>query len=150
LKHWWVPVPKGLWYKYNGIDLRIPDNGLLDIMTGRFETSYKMYEGPLNAYTDDFGSAHSYTPYADGANYIFKRNQLPIIGEHFDYFESWDYITQDVDYIIQTTVETPTFIQPDLYSIGVRSLASGLVLPISKATSDVNNRVIGEWYYSGD
>lgn len=150
LKHWWVPVPKGLWYKYNGIDLRIPDNGLLDIMTGRFETSYKMYEGPLNAYTDDFGSAHSYTPYADGANYIFKRNQLPIIGEHFDYFESWDYITQDVDYIIQTTVETPTFIQPDLYSIGVRGLASGLVLPISKATSDVNNRVIGEWYYSGD
>lgn len=150
LKHWWVPVPKGLWYKYNGIDLRIPDNGLLDIMTGRFETSYKMYEGPINEYTDSFGSDHTYTPYADGANYIFKRNQQPIIGEHFDYFESWDYVAQDVDYIIQTTAETPTFAQPDLYAIGVRSLALGLVLPISKATSDVNNRVVGEWYYSGD
>ena len=35
--HYYVPVPKGLWYRYNGETLRIPDNGLFDLLTGEFK-----------------------------------------------------------------------------------------------------------------
>jgi hypothetical protein len=34
--HYWVPVPKGLYYKYDGVDLRIPENGMFDLLTGDF------------------------------------------------------------------------------------------------------------------
>ena len=153
MKHWWVPVPKGLWYKFNGVDLRVPDNGMLDILTNRFEHDYRMIDGQFYEYSSTSGgSLYYYTlqQKADGESYIFKRNQIPVIGEHFDYFETWTYESTDVDYIVQVNNTTPTFQQPDLYSIGNRTLAQGLVLPISRVTSDANNRVVGEWYFSGD
>ena len=149
MKHWWVPVPKGLWYKFNGIDLRIPDNGMLDILTNRFQRDYRREDGPKNSYQSN---GFDYTPTIedDGHSYIFKRNQKPIIGTHFDYFETWTYESTDVDYIVQVNSAANTFQQPDLLAIGKRTLATGLILPISRATSDANNRVVGEWYYSGD
>ena len=150
MKHWWVPVPKGLWYKYNGIDLRIPENGMLDILTNRFERDYRKEDGPIEVFRDSFGNLISYTVKDDGHSYIFKRNQAPIIGTHFDYFETWTYESTDVDYIVQVNSAADTFQQPDLLAIGKRTLATGLILPISRATSDANNRVVGEWYYSGD
>ena len=153
MKHWWVPVPKGLWYKFNGVDLRVPDNGMLDILTNRFEHDYRMIDGQFHSKTStSSGYLYYYTMQqkADGESYIFKRNQIPAIGEHFDYFETWTYESTDVDYIVQINNMTPTFQQPDLYSIGNRTLAQGLVLPISRVTSDANNRVVGEWYFSGD
>jgi hypothetical protein len=39
--HYWVPVPKGLWYIYNGETLRIPANGLYDLLTGEFARGYE-------------------------------------------------------------------------------------------------------------
>ena len=150
LKHWWVPVPKGLWYKFNGVDLRIPKNGFIDLMTGRFERAYIKADGPLSGDSDYFYTYHRASYVADGKDYIFLRNQAPIIADQFDYFKNWYYEAQDVDYIIQMNVKTDTFQQPDLLAIKNRTLSQGLVLPISKATSDINNRVVGEWYYSGD
>jgi hypothetical protein len=40
-----VPVPKGLWYKYNGKDMRITDNGLFDIITGDFRRNWRQEDG---------------------------------------------------------------------------------------------------------
>jgi len=36
LIHYFVPVPKGMYYVYNGTSLRIPENGLFDLLTGAF------------------------------------------------------------------------------------------------------------------
>ena len=36
LIHYFVPVPKGMYYTYNGTSLRIPENGLFDLLTGTF------------------------------------------------------------------------------------------------------------------
>jgi hypothetical protein len=47
--HYWVPVPKGLWYIYNGETLRIPANGLYDLLTGNFARGYE-YGDDLNNY----------------------------------------------------------------------------------------------------
>lgn len=149
LQHWWVPVPKGLWYKRNGQDMRIPDNGLYDIITGDFCDNYKMTDGPIGqAYTGS--SYYDYSVYADGKEYVFLRDQAPVIGTEYDYFDNWFYNTTNVYYIVEATTDASTYEQPDIYAIKVRDLAPGLVFPISKLTADADNRVIGEWYFSGD
>ena len=122
--HCWVPVPKGYWYKFNGEDLRIPENGWYDLMTGEFIAA-------ANAT-------------------IYLLDQTVGVDKKYDYFSNWNYNTSDVDYIIQLNQNTNSYQQPDLYAIKSRTLSSGLVLPISKYTSDAENRVVGEWYYSGD
>ena len=150
LKHWWVPVPKGLWYRFNGEDLRVPDNGLLDIMTGKFADNYKMSDGPIGSDTNSNGVSTPYSLYADGKDYVFFRNQKPVIGTEFNYFDNWFYNTTEIDYIVKTTAAANTYEQPDIYATGVRNLVPGLVFPVSKLTADADNRVVGEWYFSGD
>ena len=120
----WVPVPKGYWYKWNGQDLRIPSNGWFDIITGNFITS------------------------VDSKIYLRKNN--PLTDVSFDYFDNWFYNTSEIDYIVQVPAETATYEEPDTYALGIRSLAPGLVFPVSKLTSDIDNRVVGEWYFSCD
>lgn len=149
LQHWWVPVPKGLWYKWNGTDMRIPDNGLFDIMTGDFRDNYKKSDGPIGWHYN--GTSYvDYRVYADGKDYVFLRNQKPIIGTEYDYFEDWFYNTTDIDYIVEMTSSASAYEQPDEYAIKVRDLTTGLVFPVSKITADIDNRVVGEWYFSGD
>jgi hypothetical protein len=36
LTHYWVPVPKGYWYKLNGEEKQFSSDGWYDIMTGEF------------------------------------------------------------------------------------------------------------------
>ena len=121
-QHYWVPVPKGYWYKFNGEDLRIPSNGWYDLMTGKFVAST--------------------------GGTIYFRNQIVGVDEKYDYFKNWDYVSDDIDYIVKVNTASSTYHQPDLYAINVGNLAQNLVLPVSKVTSDADNRVVGEWYYS--
>lgn len=124
LRRYWVPVPKGFWYRWNGEDLRIPDNGWFDLMTGRFTQS------------------------PDSKIYLYKQTNGEDIG--YDYFDNWFYNTSEIDYIVQAPAEVATYEEPDTYALGIRSLAPGLVFPVSKLTADIDNRVIGEWYFSCD
>ena len=142
MQHWWVPVPKGLWYKYNGKDMRITDNGLFDIITGDFRRNWRQEDGNPHSGSPDY--------YADGKEYVFFRSQKPVISDAYNYFDNWFYNTSDIDYIAETTAASGTYEQPDIYATKVRDLVPGLVFPVSKLTADANNRVVGEWYFSGD
>lgn len=124
LQRYWVPVPKGFWYKWNSQDMRIPENGWFDLITGQFTRS------------------------PDSKIYTNKQTNGTDIG--YDYFDNWFYNTSEIDYIVQVPAETATYEEPDTYALGIRSLAPGLVFPVSKLTADIDNRVIGEWYFSGD
>lgn len=124
MKHYWIPVPKGYWYVFNGQDLRFENNGWYDLITGDFK--------PVENST------------------IYLLNQTVGEDEIYDYFKNWYYHSFDTDYIVKINTSTNTYHQPDLYAINVNTLTSGLVLPISKATSDSENRVVGEWYYSSN
>ena len=150
MQHWWVPVPKGLWYKYNGKDMRIPDNGLFDIITGDFRRNWR--KGDSNPHADLSSSGTIIYPnyYADGKEYVFFRNQKPVISDAYNYFDNWFYNTSDIDYIAEITVASETYEQPDIYATKVRDLVPGLVFPVSKLTADADNRVVGEWYFSSD
>ena len=151
--HYWVPVPKGLWYIYNGETLRIPANGLYDLLTGTFVKGYE-YGDDLNDYgitwppSIAYDAARIYN--VDGQNLIFLKNQKPDLNQGFYYFEDWFYNTTDVDYIVQTGAKINSYDQPDEYSTDIRTLASGLIIPVSKVTADAQNQVVGEWYYSCD
>ena len=122
--NYWVPVPKGYWYKFGGKDYRIPDNGWYDLITG--------------GYVRSSGSV------------IYFRNQIVGVDEKYDYFKNWDYNSNEIDYIVKIKEETTTYQQPDLYAISVDKLTPNLIMPISKVTADAENRVVGEWYYSSD
>ena len=123
-QHYWIPVPKGCWYKFGGADYRIPENGWYDLITGDFKKS--------------------------AGSTIYLLDQTVGVDEKYDYFKNWHYSANDVDYIVQIKGETAAYQQPDLYAISADSLANGLVLPVSKVTSDDENRVVGEWYYSSN
>ena len=123
LTSYWIPVPKGMWYKFNGEDKRIENNGFFNLITGA-------------------------TYYSDNIN-IFLMNDTEMV-EPFNYFDDWFYKTTDVDYIIQAKTNINTYVQPDIYSTANRTILSGLVFPVSKLTADADNKVVGEWYYSGD
>ena len=123
-QHYWIPVPRGCWYKFGGADYRIPENGWYDLITGDFKKS--------------------------AGSTIYLLDQTVGVDEKYDYFKNWHYSADDVDYIVQINGETAAYQQPDLYAISADSLANGLVLPVSKVTSDAENRVVGEWYYSSN
>mgnify|MGYP003452331908 FL=1 len=115
-------MPKGHWYRFGGAEHRIPENGWYDLITGDF------VESPDST--------------------IYFLNQTVGVDEKYDYFKHWDYISTDVDYIVTINENTMAYQQPDLYAISAGSLTAGLVMPVSKVTSDAEHKVVGEWYYS--
>ena len=151
--HYWVPVPKGMWYIYNGETKRVPANGLYDLLTGQFVRGYE-YGDNLKDYGVEWppaGSAHQVIrENVNGQNLIFKRNQKPDLNKGFDYFKDWSYNTTDIDYLVKLTEDIDTHQQPDEYADKVRSVRSGVAMPVSKLTADTANKVIGEWYFSAD
>jgi len=122
IRDYWVPVPKGTWYRFNGEDLRIPDNGWYNLITGEF--------------------------LAVPDSIVALRNKS--IDEPYNYFNGWDFVSTEADYIVQTNSEVQTYQYPDLYAPENRQLVPGLIIPISKYTADADNRVVGEWYFSCD
>ena len=122
LEDYWTPVPKGTWYRFNGEDLRIPENGWYNLMTGQF--------------------------LAVPGSTVALRNKS--IDEPYNYFNGWNFVATEADYIVQTNSEVQTYQYPDLYAPENRQLVPGLIVPISKYTADADNRVVGEWYFSCD
>lgn len=123
LKYYWVPVPKGYRYKIGDVVRQADCNGLLNLVNGRFE------------------------PCPGSSIYLATDGEMTT---PYDYFYNWTFNQTDANYIVKTNGDVNTFTYPDDLSVGVRTLPAGLVMPISKATSDASNYVIGEWYFSGD
>ena len=123
LTSYWMPVPKGQWYKFNGEDRRIEGNGFFNLVDGSV-----IYNDNLDIF-------------------LMKDANME---KPFNYFDSWFYNTTDIDYVVQANSKINTFVQPDIYATPVRTLTKNLVMPVSKLTADADNKVVGEWYYSGD
>ena len=141
--HYYVPVPKGLWYRFNGETLRIPDNGLFDLLTGEFIQGFRASKDGSMRPTGFTGTL------GDGKELVFLRNQN-ITDNAYDLFSGWEYDTTDVSFIKRTTENTIGYQQPDVYSIQMRDLTAGLIIPISKQTSDSAHQVVGSWDKSCD
>ena len=174
MTHYWIPVPKGLWYRYNGEEKRITNNGLFDLLTGELKHYYSDY--PANSkytwyYNDWQGSTNfedrfrgtklentNTEPASSGSRdyknledciHIYYANQ-DITSPEYYYFDNWNYTSSDVDYVIKTSNSLSTYDQPDLYAHKIKTLLEGLIVPVSKYTNDTANKVVGEWYYSSN
>jgi hypothetical protein len=123
LTSYWMPVPKGLWYKFNGEDKRIEENGFYNLIDGSV-----VYNDKLE---------------------IFLMKDT-IMEKPFNYFDDWFYNTTEIDYVVQANSAINTYVQPDIYATANRTLTKNLVFPVSLLTADAENKVVGEWYYSGD
>lgn len=148
--HYWVPVPKGLWYNYEANQLRMPDNGLFDLLTGEFARSYRLEDGQVTVTSQKGGYTASVMPTVDGRDLIFKRNQELNEDDAYNYFQDWDFQKSEVNYVVTAKEATYTYDNPDEYAPRVRKITSGLYMPVSAYTSDRANKVVGEWYFSGD
>jgi hypothetical protein len=123
LTSYWMPVPKGLWYKFNGEDKRIEENGFYNLIDGSV-----VYNDKLE---------------------IFLMKDT-VMEKPFNYFDDWFYNTTEIDYVVQANSAINTYVQPDIYATANRTLTKNLVFPVSLLTADAENKVVGEWYYSGD
>ena len=130
LTDYWVPVPSGMWYNYNGQYLQFPDNGFFNIITGAFTPGPDVME-------------------------IYLKNKVPVEDKAYNYFEGKTFNYTDVNYIVQTTATINSYMFPDIYALPSENakgpqILSGVIVPVSRVTSDTDNSIIGEWYYSSN
>lgn len=123
MAYYWVPVPKGYRYKIGDKVRQAYTNGMLNLVNGKFKS------------------------FPDIEVYLATDGEM---SKPVDYFYNWTFNEIDANYIVKTNGSVNTYAHPDALALDVRTLPAGLVMPISKATSDASNNVIGEWYYSGD
>lgn len=149
--HYWIPVPRGMRYRYNGEDLRIQDNGLFDLMTGQFARSYRASDG-APGWVGLSNVEWTNGDWVDGNDYIYYRNDA--IGEPFSYFTGWGFTWEDfltthqAGYWIKVNTDHGCYRYPDSLAPYITTLQAGTVLPVTRVTSDAANGVEGEWYYS--
>lgn len=151
LIHYFVPVPKGMYYTYNGTSLRIPENGLFDLLTGTFRQCVSAQEAQAFANSVKSSYATVEGTAVPGIAYIYPRHS-EITGQlTYTIFDTWDYTTQDIDNIVRLPADVISYVQPDEYSTHKReNLLATTVVPVSKYTDDENNKVVGSWLFSCD
>lgn len=149
--HYWVPVPKGLWYNYDGeVDLRIPENGMFDLLTGQVATCYAAGDTLPYQY-DGYSTASTYSNnhFADGKSYIFLRNQRVDTSNAFNYFEDWDIVKEDYYHFYYNKGEIKTYRGPDIYSGVAHTISrTSTVLPVTDRSVS-GPRLVGQWYKLG-
>ena len=131
LAHYFVAVPKGMWYEWDGVQAQISDNGMFDLLTGDL-----VVDNPGCIFRYDFRTTEGQEPY----------------DMRFDYFEGWQYEETPMTYqLYQVGSTVPLYAQPDALSPIVKSsLPSGSYAPVDKRTNDANSRVQGTWYHTAN
>ena len=149
--HYYVPVPKGLRYRYNGANLRIPENGLFDLLTGEFKGNFKAadYTGQVN---NPLFPAGFENITMDGKDFVFLRNQQINETDAYDIFQGWQYttISNPALFKVNTNKTVQSYKDPDAYSAQMALLTSNLIIPVSLRTSDSSHNVSGIWYKTGN
>lgn len=129
LVRYWTPVPKGMRYVFNGEQRRFESSGFFDVITGDFIAGPDVME--IYLYNKDYWLD---TPY--------------------DYFSTQTFNYTDYNAIVSLGSTRNSYTYPDtlanLSSSQAKEyqLLSGLVVPVSRVTSDTENGISGEWYYS--
>ena len=130
LTRYWVPVAKGMRYTAkDGTQKQFPVNGLYDIIRDAFVGS------DTNTYE------------------IYLEDKIPGVDKVYNYFEGKTFNYTDINYVVKMSADALSYMYPDIYAAPSESydgatLKSGLIVPVTRVTADVENFIIGEWYYS--
>lgn len=130
LQHYFIAVPKGLWYKWDDEWQQMSGDGMFDLMTG-------------DLISDDPGCVFRY-------NFRTTKGQEPI-DYKFDYFEGWQYDETSMNYqLYKIGTAAPLYAQPDTLSAMIKnSIAQNTLAPMDKRTNDDAHRVQGTWFHTG-
>ena len=134
LEHYYVPIPRGYWLP-NGTQMQ--NNGFYDLIT---QTIVKDF-AELNGYVDVEEDQRALPE-------IYKLHTTPE-GSSYDYFSTWEYGTENVDYIVKTTAKTNAYKHPDVLSEVLTIIDKDVVIPVKKKTADSAHHVKGTWYFTG-
>ena len=157
--HYYIPVPKGMRYRYNGVDLRMPENGMFDLLTGEVTTSFKVDDGQIKVHQGSSTDIRHYSidvpnGWVDGKDYVFLRNQ-PIDLQHP--YSVFDYEYNDVEIdnnlaIMRRNIEDQVqqvnvYYEPDRYSGVWKTWITSCDGPVSGQV--ISGDVEGIWYKCG-
>ena len=155
--HYYIPVPKGMRYRYNGEELRIPENGMFDLLTGEVYTSFKVDDGQIYVYDANASGNGAWidvpSTWTDGQDYIFLRNQ-EIDVQHpytvFDYEYNDVQVTQNIQLVSsQAPQDGYVYVrrEPDALSAKWKQWPRNFIGIVSGTVSGEN--IEGTWYKSG-
>ena len=126
LKRYWTPVAKGMFYYENNEEKQFSDNGFYDVINQVFKTRTGLevfVAGDVN------------------------KQQV------YNYFDDKEFGSTDVNYIVKMSSKQNAYDYPDVLSspnnrVGSSdpSLRQGLIIPVTKVTSDAAHKIKGEWY----
>lgn len=126
LKRYWTPVAKGMFYYENNEEKQFSDNGFYDVINQVFQTRTGLevfVAGDVN------------------------KQQV------YNYFDDKEFGSTDVNYIVKMSSKQNAYDYPDVLSspnnrVGYSdpSLRQGLIIPVTKVTSDAAHKIKGEWY----
>lgn len=141
LEHYYVPLPKGYWLPTGG---QMKNNGFYDLITKTVIDSF----APLEYGITDSDSSLSVSRREMKLPNIYKLHTAAE-GDSYDFFNNWEYNTDDVDYIVKTTAKTNAYKHPDVLSEVLTIIDKDVVIPVKKKTADSAHRVKGTWYFTG-
>ena len=137
----YAPAPSGMWYQAPDNTMKqVPYDSFVNLINMEVFKSLKpTTKGNVGSLTnDEIAKAEGKVAYTD---------QNMNDADYKNIFDNWHYETSDINYIVQTTADTNSYRYPDALSLPIRNnLKSGLIIPVSKLTSDSANNVVGEWY----
>lgn len=138
LKRYWTPVAKGMIYYENNEEKQFSANGFYDVINQVFKTRYWLEVFAAS----DVNKQHPY-----------------------NYFEDKEFGSTDVNYIVKMSSKQNAYTYPDVLSSPSNrtgtflydwnpkrdaaqdaSLRQGLIIPVTKVTSDAAHKIKGEWY----
>jgi hypothetical protein len=91
--HYYVPVPKGMWYRFNNQVMQMPDNGLYDLVTNTFARSFRT--------GDTYDSqTYNYGTLLDNNDEIYYRNATIRPQNIIDVFSNEAYETESCNYVV--------------------------------------------------
>ena len=130
LAHYFVAVPKGMWYRWNGTRSQISGNGLFDLMTGELIT-----DDPGMVFEKDFRTTANQKPEECGYNY----------------FEGWQFEDVDMEYkLYREAGGARLYAQPDELSPLIGTIEAETRVPVDKRTNDSAHDVSGTWYHTAN
>ena len=140
--HYYVPVPKGMWYRFNDQEMQMPDNGLYDLITNTFARSFRT--------GDTYDSqTYNYGTLLDNNDEIYYRNATIRPQNIIDVISNASYETESCNYVVQITDTTKAYTAPNMFATEVGTLTTDLIVPVSEVTTP-QEHVVGTWYKSGD
>ena len=138
----YAPAPSGMWYQ-------APDNTMKQVPYDSFVNLINMevFKSLKPATKGDPGCSLTNQQIAKAEGKVAYTDQNMNDADYKNIFDNWHYETSDINYIVQTTADTNSYRYPDALSLPIRNnLKSGLIIPVSKLTSDSAHNVVGEWY----